>query len=479
MFSPAKLIPLERFKFLIKDTFIFGLAQGISRSFAIITFPIVSRNLNVSEYGVLDLFLTISGFIAIFLIFGQDSAVARFIYDTKNTKLRKQIISQSLQIQILLSIIILPILAFISKDLDQFFKIDNFSLYFNIILMTIPCMVLINFSQNILKWTFDRKNFLFLTIGFSFTQALFLSFAVFYLDFNVITALLINLLSNIIFSIIGIIFVKKWITFKFEKFYKTKLIVFAIPIGIACIIESFMPVIERQLILKYLNLHDLGIYAAATKIAMIIALLIGAFQICWDPMALSIFKEKNASKTYNQVSKNFCILVCIAVLFIDLLSENITVFFASDRYLEASYLVFPLCMAFAVKSLGGITNIGISLSKKTYFYLISYLCSITIFFISFFYLIPLYGSLAIAYSILISQIVKAVISTFIAQFVYPISWDYKPLIIIPSITLIFGLVANYGDIENDLRIFLNAAFLFFLSFYFMFSLNKIFKKGIN
>ena len=54
-----------------------------------------------------------------------------------------------------------------------------------------------------------------------------------------------------------------------------------------------------------------------------------------------------------------------------------------------------------------------------------------------------------------------------------------PEIIIPSITLIFGLVANYGDIENDLRIFLNAAFLFFLSFYFMFSLNKIFKKGIN
>ena len=82
MFSPAKLIPLERFKFLLKDTFIFGLAQGLSRSFALITFPILSRNLNVSDYGLLDLFLTISGFIVIFLIFGQDSAVARYFYDT-------------------------------------------------------------------------------------------------------------------------------------------------------------------------------------------------------------------------------------------------------------------------------------------------------------------------------------------------------------------------------------------------------------
>ena len=56
MFLPAKLIPLDRLKFLVKDTVIFGLAQGLSRSFALITFPILSRNLSVSEYGVLDLF---------------------------------------------------------------------------------------------------------------------------------------------------------------------------------------------------------------------------------------------------------------------------------------------------------------------------------------------------------------------------------------------------------------------------------------
>ena len=121
---------------------------------------------------------------------------------------------------------------------------------------------------------------------------LYFYLSLYILNFDIITALIINLTSNIIFSILGILFIRKWITFTFEKFYKKELILFAIPIGLACIIESFMPVIERQLILKYLSLHNLGIYAAATKIAMIISLLIGAFQICWDPMALSIFKEK-------------------------------------------------------------------------------------------------------------------------------------------------------------------------------------------
>ncbi|MAJ13554.1 MAG: hypothetical protein CMN44_01095 [SAR116 cluster bacterium] len=476
MFSPAKLIPLDRFKFLVKDTIIFGIAQAVSRSFALITFPVLSRNLSVAEYGTLDLFLTLSGFITILLIFGQDSAVARFFYETDKIKIRKEIISQSFQIQILLSLIVLPILLILSDYFKGIFKIEEFNIYLNIILMTIPCMVVINFSQNILKWTFSRNIFLFLTVGFSFFQAIFLLSALFFLELNVMTALLINLFNNIIFSIIGLFFIRKWIIFEFKNIYKNKLILFAAPIGLVCLIESFIPVIERQIILKYLNLYDLGIYAAATKIAMFIALLVGAFQICWDPMAIAIFKEKNASKTYNQVSRCFCILVCITVLLIDLVSEDIIILLSSERYQSSSYLIFPLCMALAIQSLGGITEIGINLSKKTHFYFVSYLFFITTFLISFSYLLPKFGILGVAYSVLISQVVKILISSFIAQKIYPISWNYRPLITLPFVTLIIGLFGNSNYLEADLKILIYVIFIFYLIFYLTFLLKTIFKK---
>ena len=169
----------------------------------------------------------------------------------------------------------------------------------------------------------------------------------------------------------------------------------------------------------------------------------------------------------------------MAVLFIDLVSTKIIIILASERYLEASILVFPVCMAFAIKSLGGITNIGISLSKKTQFYLISYLCSIIAFFMSFLYLIPQYGILAIAFSFLISQIIKAIISTFLAQLLYPIKWDYKPLIIIISLTLIFGLFTNYAKIDNEHRVLSIIVFMFFMFIYFVLSLRKILKNEVE
>ena len=77
----------------------------------------------------LRLFLTLSGFITILLIFGQDSAVARFFYDTGKIKIRKEIISQSFQIQILVSLIVLPILFILSNYLKGMFEIEEFNIY--------------------------------------------------------------------------------------------------------------------------------------------------------------------------------------------------------------------------------------------------------------------------------------------------------------------------------------------------------------
>ena len=74
---------------------------------------------------------------------------------------KKAIISQSFQMQILVSLIVLPILFILSNYLKGMFEIEKFNLYFNIILITIPFMVFINFSQNILKWTFSRNLFYF------------------------------------------------------------------------------------------------------------------------------------------------------------------------------------------------------------------------------------------------------------------------------------------------------------------------------
>jgi len=79
--NPAVLGMGQRFKFLTRDLALYGGAAAISKGFALITFPLLARHFSVAEYGVLDYFLVLAGFLATMAIFGQDSAVARFFYE--------------------------------------------------------------------------------------------------------------------------------------------------------------------------------------------------------------------------------------------------------------------------------------------------------------------------------------------------------------------------------------------------------------
>ena len=92
--SPANLKLKGRLAFLLKDSALYGGAAAISKAFALITFPILARHFSISDYGKIDFFLVLSNLFTVFIIFGQDTAVARYFYEHENVSERKQIISQ-------------------------------------------------------------------------------------------------------------------------------------------------------------------------------------------------------------------------------------------------------------------------------------------------------------------------------------------------------------------------------------------------
>ena len=150
-----------KLSFLFKDSMIYGLSSAISKAFSLITFPLLIKNFTVSEFGVIDYFMVLANFITIFFVFGQDSAVARFFYESESEEDKQNVISQSLILQLVGLLIFIPVL-WNSNNLIKKLLINNAEAinYFKIILSQIPFLLFINFSQNILKWTFSRKKFL-------------------------------------------------------------------------------------------------------------------------------------------------------------------------------------------------------------------------------------------------------------------------------------------------------------------------------
>ena len=473
--TPAILSIKGRLGFLFKDSVLYGGAAAISKAFALITFPLLARHFSVADYGVIDYYLVLASLLVIFFIFGQDSAVARFFYEHEEATARCQLISQSLVFQLVGLALLLPLLWLSADWLStMLIAASDGVLLFKIVLLQLPFLLLINFSQNLLKWTFARTPFLAMSLGFSLVQASLLVVAVLVFDVGILGVLFVSLISNTIFGVLGIFFVRQWLAMPRDFQYLREILPFAIPIGVICVAAAFSPLLERTLIITLLGPEELGMYAAAIKISMLIGLLVSAFQTAWGPFSLSIYKQADAGQTYNWVLKLFVLGMCGAALVLTILAQPLITFLVTDRYAGAAVVVFPLAMGLVIQATSWITEIGISISKRSKLNLYAYATTVFATFGGILLIVPFFGFFGVGLGVLIGHACRAIVSSWLAQRAHPLPWHYAPVVSILGLTLFLGLAAiaagqYWGQLAQSFSLMLSLIVLFLAGWRILFS----------
>jgi O-antigen/teichoic acid export membrane protein len=481
---------IESFRFLLSDTIIYGGASAISKVFVLITLPFVARSLTVTEFGTLDFMLTMANLLAVGIIFGQDSAVARYFYEFDGLHDRSQLISQSLIYHLVVSIVILPTLWYLFNVIE----LDDRSIFppqtkslFCIVLMQIPFLVINNFTQGILKWTFERSKYLWLTIGSTLVYSVSTLVGVIFFDWNINGVLLAGLSVNLLFSLCGLYFIRKWLAVPRAWRHLKEVILFAVPYGVICLCGAFMPILERSLIVKILAPEQLGLYAAGAKIALIVGLVVGAFQTAWGPFSLAIYTRNDSSEIYNLILKIFSVGLNIVVLILCLISPLLITLLFSDRYAGAEIVVFPLCIALAIQATGWLTELGIMISKRSYLNMYGYLVFVFVSIIGIVSLAPVYGIVGVACAVAVGQTAKSICSSWFAQRAYPLPWEYLPVIIIFCYTLLVYIVSEcieekFGGYLRSILYIIGIFGLIILCWYYVLSKNEramLLKSGLR
>lgn len=430
-------------KHLVKDTVIYGISMSLVRLLSLITFPLLTRHFTVYEFGIYDFFNVFANFIGLLIVFGQDSAVARYFYEIKEHRERQSMVSQSLYIQIVNTIICIILLFVLSERVLQTFHIEeHFKLVLYLTILQAPFYFLINFVLNILKWSMRQKAFLYYSLFYSIFSYITIFVLVKGFNSNIENIFFSLLIIQIIFSIIGLWIIREWLVCTLKFNYVKKLYTFAIPLGIISISSAFSPTLERTIILNNLDVQLIGIYAVAFRIASLLSILISAFQTSWGPFSLSIHQDPNSSSAYNLTLSIFTFVFTIFTFGISLSSNLIVSILAGDKYNFASILVFPLLLAQLFQSVGWITEVGISISKKSYLNLFIHLSYFIILMSSMFLFTKVFGIIGVPYSLALAALFKTVISSVIAQRANFLNWHYTPAIINLSILTFIGITAN-------------------------------------
>lgn len=447
-------LQLEDIRLLLLNFSVYGGIGLLSKLVGFISIPLLTLHLDIGEYGALEFFYTLSYLLVVILIFGQDAALARYFYESKSIDDQQSLVSSSLLFQLLLVILVIMGLWFIAEKMSYFLiNVSGRLIFFQLVLLQVPFLLIIDFCAGLLKWAMARTAFVVLTIGFSFFQLITLVATIVIFELNIYSALVANFFASFLFAIVGLFLVRNWICWPKNFLYLKKLLPFALPLGIVSIIISIQPIVERALIDQYIGLEALGVYALANKILLIVILVFSAFQSAWGPFSMTSLNKNYATETRNLVVKIFCSLGCAFVLLIGLFSDPLIRLLGNDQYLGGTTVVIILALGQLVQNIFWIFELGIRISKKTYLTTLSFMSGFLVMVTLVSLLAAQYGLLGLALGVLVGKFTTLMISLIFAHKVTQLRYEYRSIFLLLGATTVLVLIAVVGGVYYGNEIF--------------------------
>ena len=433
---------MANIKSLAKDTAIYGLSSIVGRFLNYLLVPLYTAKLSAASggYGVITNMYAYTALILVLLTFGMETTFFRF--SNKEGEEPQKVYSTILTAVGFTAVVFVALVfTFISPLADVMGYAEHPS-YIWVMAMTvaidafqcIPFAYLRHKKKAIkfaaLKMLFIVMNILLNIVFFVALPALYTSYPdeigkIYDPTIGAGYAFYINLACT---ASITFCFYKELTGFRyvFDRELMKRMFSYSWPIlilGIAGILNQTADKILFPYIYKGENAHEqLGIYGAASKIAMIMAMITQAFRYAYEPFVFGKSKDKDNRETYAKAMKFFIIFTLLAFLtvvgYLDILKHII----GQDYW--SGLKVVPIVMAAEIM-------MGIYFNLSFWYKLIdktiwgawfsgigcSVLIAINVIFV------PQYGYMACAWAGFAGYATAMTLSYFVGQKYYPIKYD--------------------------------------------------------
>ncbi len=433
-------------KSLAKDTAIYGMSSIVGRFLNYLLVPLYTAKISAASggYGVITNMYAYTALLLVILTYGMETTFFRFV--NKEEEDGRTVYSTVLAMVGCTSLVFVALVFLFLRPLSEAMGYADHPSYVWTMFVTVAidafqCIpfAYLRYKKRPLKFAAFKLLFIVLNIALNIVYYLLLD------GHDVGYAFYINLACTASITLCFYKELKEGFCGKFASWPETKRLMrrmfsYSWPIlvlGIAGILNQTADKILFPYIYKGSDAHaQLGIYGAASKIAMIMAMITQAFRYAYEPFVFGKAKEKDNRSTYAAAMKYFIIFTLLAFLvvvaYIDVLRHII-----GRDYWEGLRVV-PIVMAAEIL-------MGIYFNLSFWYKLIdrtiwgawfsgigcAVLIAVNVIFV------PQYGYIACAWAGFAGYGTAMVLSYFVGQRYYPIAYPLKSIGGYVLITIIF------------------------------------------
>ena len=455
---------MANLKSLTKDTAIYGLSSIIGRFLNYLLVPLYTDAITKASggYGVITNIYAYTALLLVILTYGMETTFFRFANKSEEDP-KKVYATILLSVGTTSLLFVILVFIFLSPISSAMGYADHPS-YIWVMAMVVAidafqCIpfAYLRYQKRPIK--FAALKLLFVVLNITLNLIFFLLLPALYKTYPDVIghiydpsvgagyAFYINLACT---APITFFFYKELTGFKytFDKQLMRRMMRYSWPIlvlGIAGILNQTADKIMFPYIYKGNDAHaQLGIYGAASKIAMIMAMITQAFRYAYEPFVFGKAEDKNNRETYAKAMKYFLIFTLLAFLVVVGYMDILRYIIHRD-YWEGLQVV-PIVMAAEIM-MGVYFNLSFwyKLIDKTiwgaYFSGIGCIVLVAINII----FVPRYGYMACAWAGFAGYATAMTLSYIIGQKKYPIAYPLGSMAIYVAITALFYAVMTYAN----------------------------------
>jgi O-antigen/teichoic acid export membrane protein len=438
---------------LAGDTAIYGLSSILGRVLNWLLTPYYTRVFLENEFGVQTNLYSYAAILLVILTYGMETSFFRFASKSENPG---RVYSTALISVFSTSVLFLLIFALLKNPFAswiQFPQHPEYVVWFAVILaidaVTAIPFAWIRIEKNALKFAVIKLVNIAFNIGFNL---FFLTFCPWFLKHNPESWIKIfyspeigvgyifisNLLASVIMLLMLLPDILK-IHFQFDKEIFKKLLNYGFPIllvGIAGQLTLYVSNILIPFLIPESQepLKQLGIYGANLKLAVLMNMFIQAFRFAFEPFFFARGNSKDDPLIYANIMKYFVIFGLMIflgmTLFVDLLQ------YVNDEKYNSGLKVLPIIlMANLVYGMYYTQSLWYKITDKTRYGAIQSVIASVVSIVLNFMLIPVFGYMGSAVTLLFSYILVLIISYFQGEKYYPVPYNLKRIGIYFSVAL--------------------------------------------
>lgn len=408
---------------LLRHSGAYALATVFNRAVSVVLLPLYARAMAKSEYGALEILTVTSTVVMLVLQLGMDSALFRSVLYRQGVN-RRLLTSTAHYFLLVVALVAVTALVAVATPISLLLFGDasyawllrlTFVGDFFLVCNTIP-MARLRIDERPLQFA------LIASANFVLSISLNLLFVA-VLKQGVKGVVLANALAAMLSTMTYTAVIWRELEPAFSVRELKEMLSYGLPLVPAAACNMVLMMSDRYLLRFLADLDQVALYAAGTRVGVMMMLVVSSFQLAWPAIFFPIARRQDGPRTFARLFEFFMLGVCIFGLGLAVFARDLLELLATRSYVAGARVVPLLVASYVLYGVYYFTAIGVQVRKKTFYLPLGIGVAAAINLLLGLAMVPRTGMMGAAVAKVVAYAVLAVVMGGISQRLYWVPYD--------------------------------------------------------